>query len=49
MGLKNGNKRYINPKGTILLELTIQDHWQHWAIKTPDEDENERIKRRYQT
>ena len=38
-----------NQKGTTLQEWIIQGHWQHWTIKTPDKDENERIKRRYQT
>ena len=28
--------------------LAIKGHWQHWTNKTPNEDEKERIKRRYQ-
>ena len=38
-----------NQKGTTWQEQIIQGQWQHWTSKTRDKDENERIKRRYQT
>ena len=38
-----------NQKGAILQEQIIQGNWQQWTSKTRDKDENERIKRRYQT
>ena len=37
-----------NRKGQFCKNRPFDGHWQHWANKTPDEGENERIKRTYQ-